>query len=44
MYYDSSHLSLPASWQIGKRIFLEEGVPFPFTLIPGWSTAAKHTQ
>ena len=33
MYYDSSHLSLSASWQIGNNIHKENGVPFPFTLI-----------
>lgn len=36
MYYDQSHLSLPASWRMGKNIYKEEGVPFPFSIIPEW--------
>ena len=38
IYYDTGHLSLSASWQIGADIYQSEGVPFPFTLIPGWPT------
>jgi len=37
IYYDSSHLALSASWDIGSIIYKREGVPFPFTLIPNWS-------
>jgi len=34
LYYDSSHLSMPASWKIGKEIVDRlSGVPYPFTLI-----------
>lgn len=36
IYYDSSHLTLSASWKIGNSIFKQEGVPFPFTLIKNW--------
>jgi len=36
LYYDLSHLSLPASWQIGEDIFQRDGVPAPFTLIANW--------
>jgi len=30
LYYDSNHLSLPASWDIGRQIIRDSGVPFPF--------------
>lgn len=30
MYYDASHLSLPASWRVGQELVNEQGVPFPF--------------
>jgi len=34
LYYDSSHLSMHASWKIGKEIVYRlSGVPYPFTLI-----------
>jgi hypothetical protein len=33
MYFDSSHLSLPASWRIGQEIVKKDGVPYPFTLM-----------
>ncbi len=34
LYYDSSHLSMPASWKIGKEIIdRSSGVPYPFTFI-----------
>lgn len=36
MYYNSSHLTLSASWNIGNKIVVQEGVPFPFTSISGW--------
>ncbi len=40
MYYDSHHLSLPASWKIGGTILDQEnGVPYPFTLIPKWGSS-----
>ncbi len=32
-YYDASHLSMPASWALGKRILQQGGVPPPFDLI-----------
>jgi hypothetical protein len=28
MYYDSSHLSLSASWQLGNNIYQHERIPF----------------
>jgi hypothetical protein len=33
LYYDRHHLSMPASWDLGKRIIATEGVPTPFRLI-----------
>jgi len=33
LYYDTNHLSLSASWEIGNDIYNTSGVPFPFTLI-----------
>jgi peptidoglycan/LPS O-acetylase OafA/YrhL len=34
LYYDPSHLSMPASWKIGNEIIERtSGVPYPFTLI-----------
>lgn len=46
IYYDSDHLTLEASWQIGSDIYEKEGVPFPFTLIPGWAipSVSEHEQ
>lgn len=35
MYYDSSHLSLPASWRVGKDIVRQDGIPYPFSKIAG---------
>ena len=32
-YYDTSHLSMPASWALGNRILQQDGVPPPFDLI-----------
>ena len=32
-YYDARHLSMPASWALGKRILQQGGVPPPFDLI-----------
>ncbi len=37
MYYDTQHLSLSASWEIGRNILKRSSVPFPFTLINNWS-------
>ncbi|HEV8331018.1 MAG TPA: acyltransferase family protein [Steroidobacteraceae bacterium] len=37
LYYDSGHLSMPASWDLGKRIVREDGVPAPFRLIESWA-------
>ncbi|WP_368075530.1 hypothetical protein [Marinobacter lutaoensis] len=31
MYYDPSHLSLPASRKLGRRIVAQQDVPFPFS-------------
>lgn len=36
LYYDRSHLSLPASWEIGEAIVRGEGVPAPFRQISAW--------
>lgn len=36
IYYDSSHLALPASWEIGSKIIRADGVPFPFNKIKEW--------
>jgi peptidoglycan/LPS O-acetylase OafA/YrhL len=33
LYYDDQHLSLDGSWRLGKQIYEEVGVPYPFTLI-----------
>jgi peptidoglycan/LPS O-acetylase OafA/YrhL len=33
LYYDSSHLSMPASWQLGEMIVRSVGVPGPFMRI-----------
>lgn len=33
LYYDATHISMPASWSLGKKILDMNGVPFPFTLI-----------
>lgn len=45
LYFDSSHLALPASWQIGSEIIHQEkGLPFPFTLIPDWLNSTKVKQ
>jgi peptidoglycan/LPS O-acetylase OafA/YrhL len=37
LYYDDQHLSLDGSWRLGKEIYEEIGVPYPFTLISKWS-------
>ncbi|MFK5893273.1 MAG: acyltransferase family protein [Pseudomonadota bacterium] len=39
IYYDTSHLTLNASWNIGSEIINKEGAPFPFTLIKHWSSS-----
>ncbi|MGE5386348.1 MAG: acyltransferase family protein [Betaproteobacteria bacterium] len=36
LYYDPSHLSLAASWEIGDAIVHQEGVPEPFRRVAGW--------
>jgi hypothetical protein len=36
LYFDSEHLSLPASWKIGERVLQTEGVPTPFSRITEW--------
>jgi peptidoglycan/LPS O-acetylase OafA/YrhL len=36
LYYDPGHLSMPASWDLGKRIVRHEGVPAPFRMIESW--------
>jgi hypothetical protein len=44
MYFDSSHLSLPAFWKLGREIVYKENgtpFPFPFPLIPDWIDFVK---
>ncbi len=36
LYYDSSHLTLPASWKLGADIVGRQGVPRPFSVIGDW--------
>ena len=38
LYYDSSHLSLPGSWEVGQIILSKVGVPEPFSKISSWPT------
>ena len=33
MYFDTGHLSIPGSWQLGKDIIRHEGVPYPFNML-----------
>lgn len=40
MYYDSYHLSLSASWDLGRKIVAQSGVPFPFNQINEWARKA----
>jgi hypothetical protein len=35
IYYDASHLTAKASWQLGEQIVRRDGVPLPFKSIPG---------
>lgn len=37
IYYDAYHLTLAASWDIGRDIVARGGVPFPFTKIREWT-------
>ena len=37
-YFDASHLTLNASWNLGREIYQRVGIPFPFTLLPDWPT------
>ncbi len=30
LFYDPSHLSIPGSWELGREIIKNEGVPYPF--------------
>lgn len=36
LYYDPSHLSLPASWELDELIVSKVGVPEPFSRISSW--------
>jgi len=36
LYYDPHHLTMAASWELGKKIVQSDGVPTPFTLIADW--------
>lgn len=42
LYFDTGHLSMPASWKIGESIVRQEGVPKPFVRIRDWMS--KGTQ
>lgn len=33
LYYDDSHLSMPASWRLGEAIVARQGVPEPFRIV-----------
>jgi hypothetical protein len=39
IYFDSSHLMMAVSWDLGTNIWKAAGVPFPFTLIRDWPSA-----
>lgn len=41
LYYDPSHLSLPASWALGENILRRQGVPPPFERIAGWTRQSR---
>lgn len=41
IYYDTYHLSLPASWAIGRTLLQQGGVPFPFNRIEEWTRQAE---
>lgn len=36
LYFDTGHLSMPASWKIGESIVRQQGIPEPFTQIRDW--------
>jgi len=40
LYFNFSHISMRASWQLGEAILREDGVPAPFSLINGWLQAS----
>lgn len=44
MYYDSSHLALMYSWEIGRKVVDQEGVPYPFNMIPQWENNERISQ
>lgn len=43
IFYDSSHLTLSASRVFGESILQNNGVPYPFTLLPSWPHTALTT-
>ena len=36
VYYDASHLTMRASWELGRSIIAQSGVPQPFLLAARW--------
>ncbi len=42
LYYDHSHLTLAASWELGSQILSRDGLPEPFAQIPAWANRATH--
>ncbi|MGH8656183.1 MAG: acyltransferase family protein [Gammaproteobacteria bacterium] len=42
LYYDHSHLTLAASWELGSQILSRDGLPEPFAQIPAWANRAPH--
>lgn len=41
LYFDTGHLSMPASWKIGESIVRQQGVPKPFARICEWLDKSK---
>jgi peptidoglycan/LPS O-acetylase OafA/YrhL len=40
-YYDRNHLSLAASWNLGREMVAAGSVPEPFQLVAGWASRAQ---
>jgi peptidoglycan/LPS O-acetylase OafA/YrhL len=36
LYFDTGHLSVPASWKIGEQILKEQGIPTAFSRLKAW--------
>lgn len=41
VYFDSSHLALPASWRLGHQILETDGTPYPFNRMSTWNQGFK---